>query len=171
MATVTFQGNVLHLEGTMPKIGEPAPAFQLAATDLNILTNKDFIGKVLVLATVPSLDTPVCDLEGRHFNQEAAQLSPEKLQIAMVSRDLPFAQVRWADAAKPTRVLTLSDYRDGAFGRAYGVMIEELKLLARAVFVINEKGVLVYSQLVPEVTNPPAYAPVLEAVKKALANG
>lgn len=169
MATVTFQGKTLHLEGVMPKVGEQAPDFRLAGPDLSILTKKDFIGKVLVLATVPSLDTPVCDLEGRHFNQESQQLSPEKLQIAMVSRDLPFAQARWAEANKPTRILTLSDYRDGEFGKAYGVMIEELKLLARAVFVINESGILTYSQLVPEVTTPPAYEPVLEAIKKDLA--
>lgn len=170
MATVTFQGNTLHLEGEMPKIGLPAPDFQLVGPDLKILAKQDFIGKVLVLATVPSLDTPVCDLEGRHFNQEAAQLSPEKLQVAMVSRDLPFAQARWAETAGSDRILTLSDYRDGEFGRAYGVMIKELKLLARAVFVINESGILTYSQLVPEVTNPPAYGPVLEAIKAALAS-
>lgn len=171
MSAVTFQGKTMQLEGVMPKVGEQAPDFQLAGPDLNILTKKDFIGKTLVLATLPSLDTPVCDLEGRHFNQEAAQLSPEKLQIAMVSRDLPFAQARWREANKPTRILTLSAYRDGEFGKAYGIMIEELKLLARAVFVINESGVLTYSQLVPEVANPPAYEPVFEAIRKAMAAG
>lgn len=170
MPTVTFQGNTLHLEGSLPETGKPAPDFTLSTPDLNLVSKKDFIGKVLVLATVPSLDTPVCDLEGRHFNREAEQLSPEKLQIAMVSRDLPFAQARWADGAKPTRIMTLSDYRDGNFGAAYGVMIEELKLLARAVFIINEAGILIYSQLVPEITNPPAYGPVLDAVRKALAS-
>lgn len=169
MNTVTFEGNVLHLEGEMPKIGAKAPDFRLVAPDLNFVTLKDYLGKVLVLATVPSLDTPVCDLEGRHFNERAANLS-ENVQIAMVSRDLPFAQARWKETTGSNRIQPLSDYRDDGFGRKYGVLIEELKLLARAVFVINETGILVYSQLVPEITTPPAYEPVLEAVKKVLAN-
>lgn len=169
MRTVTFEGNTLHLEGDLPKIGEKAPDFQLVTPDLNFVSLKDFTGKVLVLATVPSLDTPVCDLEGRHFNEQASLLS-DNVQIAMVSRDLPFAQARWCGAAGAKRVQALSDYRDGAFGRKYGVLIEELKLLARAVFIINETGILTYIQVVPEITTPPVYPPVIEAIKKALAN-
>lgn len=169
MNTVTFQGTTMHLEGKLPQIGAKAPDFSLVATDLKMFSLQDYQGKTLVLATVPSLDTPVCDLEGRHFNQEASLLSP-KVQIVIVSRDLPFAQARWCGAVGADRVQTLSDYRDGAFGRDYGVMIEELKLLARAVFVVNEAGILVYSQVVPEITNPPAYEPVMEAIKKSLAD-
>ena len=169
MATVTFEGKTLHLEGQLPKVGEKAPNFNLIAPDLMMMSLQDFEGKVVVLATVPSLDTPVCDLEGRHFNERAAELLP-KAQVIMVSRDTPFAQKRWEDSAGASHVLTLSDYRDGEFGKKYGVMIEELKLLARAVFVINEEGVLTYSQLVPEITKAPDYEPVLEAVKAALQN-
>lgn len=168
MATVTFEGKTLHLEGNLPKIDEKAPNFNLVATDLRFFNLHDYEGKVLVLATVPSLDTPVCDLEGRHFNQEASHLS-ENVQIVMVSRDLPFAQARWCGAAGVSRIQTLSAYRDDAFGKDYGVLIEELRLLARAVFIINETGILTYSQLVPEITSAPDYAPVLTAIKKALA--
>lgn len=167
MATVTFEGKPLHLEGTLPEVGKKAPDFQLIAPDLRMMSLPDFEGKVVVLATVPSLDTPVCDLEGRHFNERASQLSP-KAQIIMVSRDTPFAQKRWEDSAGASRILALSDYRDGDFGRKYGVLIEELKLLARAVFVINEAGILTYSQLVPEITKAPDYEPVLQAVHAAL---
>ena len=164
MNTVTFQGTPLHLMGELPKEGAPAPDFTLTANDLSPRTLKDFAGKVLVLACVPSLDTPVCDLEMRHFNTEAAKLS-DKVRIVAVSRDLPFAQARWCGAANAKAVEALSDYKDGDFGRAYGVLIEELRLLARAVFVVAPDGTLAYSQLVPEMTDQPDYAPVLAAVK------
>ena len=118
-----------------------------------------------MLVCVPSLDTPVCDMEVRRFNKEAAALS-ERVRIAAVSRDLPFAQARWCGAAGATAVETLSDYRDGAFGKAFGIAIKELALLARAVFVIAPDGTLAYSQLVPEVTQEPDYAAVLDALKK-----
>lgn len=167
MNTVTFQGKTLHLEGNLPEIGKKAPDFSLATIELGKKTLKDYKGKVLVLASVPSLDTPVCDLEVRHFNAEAAKLS-EKVQMACVSCDLPFAQERWRNAAGAMKVEPLSDYMDNNFGKSYGVLIEEWRLLARAVFVINADGILTYTQLVPEVTNPPDYAAALEAVKKAL---
>lgn len=167
MATITFQGKTLHLEGSLPKVGEKAPAFTLIANDLSPKTLADFAGKVVVLAAVPSLDTPVCDLEMRHFEAEAAKLS-DKCQIIAVSCDLPFAQARWCGAAGASNVIALSDYMENGFGKSYGVLIKELHLLARSVFVVNAQGVLVYEQLVPEMTEQPDYAPVLEAVKKAL---
>lgn len=167
MNTVTFKGNVMHLEGELPKVGYKAPSFNLIDNSLGVKTLDDFSGKVLVLATVPSLDTPVCDLEGRHFNEEAAKLS-DKVRIVMASRDLPFAQARWCGAAGAKNVETLSDYRDGAFGRHYGVLIKELELLARAVFVIDPSGAIAYCQLVPEVSTPPDYAPIMEAIKNTL---
>lgn len=167
MNTVTFQGNTLHLEGELPKEGYRAPNFKLIANDLGERVLDDYSGKTLVIATVPSLDTPVCDLEGKRFNEEAAKLS-DKVRIVMASRDLPFAQARWCGAAGAKNLETLSDYRDGAFGRHYGVLIKELELLARAVFVIDPNGGLAYCQLVPEVTSQPDYAPVLEAIKKTL---
>ena len=164
MNTITFQGTPLHLLGELPKVGAPAPDFTLVANDLNSRSLKDYTGKILVLACVPSLDTPVCDLEMRHFNSEAAKLS-EKVCIVAVSCDLPFAQARWCGAANAKAVETLSDYKDTGFGLAYGVLIEELRLLARAVFVIAPDGKLAYSQLVPEMTNEPDYASVIAAIK------
>lgn len=167
MSTVTFEGKPLTLEGELPVVGAQAPSFTLAANDLSEKRLRDFLGNPLVLASVPSLDTPVCDLEARHFNAEAAKLS-DKVKIAIVSCDLPFAQARWCGAAGANNVVTLSDYKEHDFGRHYGVLIKELKLLARAVFVIDKSGILTYSQLVPEITHQPDYGPVLEAIKKTL---
>lgn len=165
MNTVTFEGNALHLEGQLPEIGKKAPDFTLADNSLAAKTMKDFEGKILVLASVPSLDTPVCDLEARRFNTEAASLS-DRVRIAMVSCDLPFAQARWCGQAGARNVTTLSDYMHNGFGKSYGVLIRELMLLARAVFVVDANGVLAYSQLVPEITQQPDYAPLLEAIRK-----
>lgn len=165
MNTVTFQGNPLHLEGSLPVVGEKAPDFVLAANDLSPRSLKDYAGKVLVLVCVPSLDTPVCDMEVRRFNTEAASLS-DKVKIVAASCDLPFAQARWCGAAGVTAVESASDYKDVSLGRNYGVLIQELRLLARAVFVIAPDGKLAYSQLVPEVTHEPDYAAVLDAIKK-----
>ena len=167
MDTVTFKGNVMHLEGTQPAVGGKAPDFTLTANDMSPRSLKDYAGKVLVLVCVPSLDTPVCDMEVRRFNTEAAALS-DKVRIAAVSCDLPFAQARWCGAAGVAAVSSLSDHRDVSFGTNYGVLIKELRLLARAVFVVGADGVLRYVQLVPEVTHEPDYDAVLEAVRKAL---
>ncbi len=165
MATVTFNGNVLNLEGTMPQPGQKAPDFTLTTTTLGKKTLADFTGDTLVLATVPSLDTPVCDTEMRYFNVEATKLS-DKCKIVAVSCDLPFAQARWCGTANIKNVETLSAYFDHKFAIDYGVWIKELHLLARAVFVINGSGIITYTQLVNEVTHQPDYAPVLEAIKK-----
>lgn len=165
MDTVTFQGKPLHLEGKQPADGQKAPDFTVAANDLSPRGLKDYAGKVLVLVSVPSLDTPVCDMEVRRFNTEAAKLS-DKVRIVAVSCDLPFAQARWCGAAGVKAVETLSDYKDTEFGKNYGVLIKELRLLARAVFVVGPDGTLAYSQIVPEVTNEPDYDAALAAVKK-----
>lgn len=165
MKTVTFQGNLLHLEGSLPEVGKAAPDFTVLANDLTPRSLKDYAGKVLVLVCVPSLDTPVCDMEVRRFNTEAAALS-DKVHILAVSCDLPFAQARWCGAAGVSAVESASDHKDVSLGRNYGILIQELRLLARSVFVISPDGTLAYSQLVPEVTNEPDYAAVLDAVKK-----
>lgn len=167
MRTVTFQGQPLQLEGELPVVGAEAPSFTLTRNDLSEARQRDFAGNVLMLATVPSLDTPVCDLEARHFNEEAAKLSGN-VKIAIVSCDLPFAQARWCGAAGVKNLVTLSDYKEHDFGKHYGVLIKELKLLARAIFIIDKSGILTYCQLVPEITNQPDYGPVMEALKKAL---
>lgn len=167
MNTVTFDGKQLHLEGELPVVNAPAPSFTLVANDLSEKRLRDFAGDVLVIVTVPSLDTPVCDLEARHFNSEAASLS-DKVKIAIVSCDLPFAQARWCGAAGAKNLVTLSDYRENDFGRHYGVLIKELKLLARAVFIVDKNGILTYRQLVPEITHQPDYASVMEAIKNVI---
>ncbi len=120
MASVTFQGKELQLEGPLPKVGDKAPDFVLTSNSLEPVTLKDFAGKTLALVTVPSLDTPVCDVEARHFNEEAAKLS-DNVRIVVVSRDLPFAQARWCGAANIRNVQTLSDYLERDFGKRYGV--------------------------------------------------
>ncbi|WP_302413409.1 thiol peroxidase [uncultured Desulfovibrio sp.] len=165
MNTVTFKGTTMHLSGNQPAVGQKAPDFTLTATDMSPKGLKDFAGKVLVLVSVPSLDTPVCDMEVRRFNKEAAALS-DKVRIVAVSCDLPFAQARWCGAAGVSAVQTLSDYKEANFGKAYGVLINELHLLARTIFVVAPDGPLAYSQIVPEVAHEPDYAAALEAVKK-----
>jgi thiol peroxidase len=114
---------------------------------------------------VPSLDTSVCDLETRKFNEKAAQLGSDVV-VLTISMDLPFAQTRWCGAAGIKNVQTLSDYRDASFGNAYGVLIKDLRLLARAVFVVDKKGVVRYLQIVPEIATEPDYDAVLKAAKE-----
>ncbi len=124
-------------------------------------------GKILVIASVPSLDTPVCDLETRRFNDEAANLGAD-VEMLTVSMDLPFAQKRWCGAAGVKRLKTLSDHREAAFGLAYGVLIKELRLLARAVFLVDREGTVRYEQLVKEVANEPDYDAVLLALAQVV---
>ena len=164
---VTIHGNPLTLVGDEIKAGAPAPEAELLDNDLNPVKLSAYRGKVLIIASVPSLDTPVCDLETRRFNDEAANLGPD-IEIVTVSMDLPFAQARWCGAAGVTRVKTLSDHRDAAFGSGYGVLIKGLRLLARAVFVVDREGVVRYHELVKEIASEPDYTAVLAAVKDCL---
>ncbi|MRR34115.1 thiol peroxidase [bacterium] len=164
---ITFQGNPLTLVGPELKTGEKAPEFRVVNNGLAPVTLADFKGKIKVLCAVPSLDTPVCDTETRRFNQEAAGL-PDKVAVLTISMDLPFAQGRWCGAAGIDRVTTLSDYQDRSFAAAYGVLIGELKLLARAIFVVDEADTIRYIQLVKEITDEPDYGAVLGAVKALL---
>ena len=166
-ASVTMQGNVMPLEGQQVAVGQKAPDFTALDTGLGQKSLKDYSGKVVVLASVPSLDTPVCDMEVRRFNTEAASLSND-VQILAISTDLPFAQARWCGAAGVDAVQTLSDHYNVDFGMKYGVLLQPLRLLTRAVFVVNKEGIIVHAQIVPEATNEPDYTAVLDAVKKAL---
>ncbi|HEY3379016.1 MAG TPA: thiol peroxidase [Armatimonadota bacterium] len=161
---ITMKGAPLTLIGQPVTVGEPAPNFTVINTDLAPVALADFRGNVVVIAAVPSLDTSVCDLETRRFNQEAGQLGAD-VRILTISMDLPFAQKRWCGAAGVEQVTTLSDHREAAFGLAYGVLIKELRLLARAVFVIDRDGVLRYQELVSEQAHEPNYAAVLDAVR------
>jgi thioredoxin-dependent peroxiredoxin len=161
---VTVGGNPVTLLGNELKVGDVAPDFSAVGNDMNPVKLSQFRGKVVVISSVHSLDTPVCNIETRRFNSEAAGLGPDVI-ILTVSMDLPFAQKRWCGAAGVDRVITVSDYRDASFGAAYGVLIKELRLLARCVFVVDREGVIRYIQLVKETGKEPDYAPVLAAVK------
>jgi len=161
---ITINGKPLTLTGTEVKIGQKAPDFTVYDHNLQPVRLSAYSGKVIILSAVHSLDTSVCDLETRKFNQAAAGLSPE-IAILTISKDLPFAQKRWCGAAGIDKVVTLSDYRDGGFGPAYGILIKELGLLARCVFVLDKQGVIRDIQLVKEVTHEPDYDVVLTAAK------
>ncbi|MCK4959074.1 MAG: thiol peroxidase [Planctomycetes bacterium] len=160
---ITFKGSPLTLVGNEAVVGQEAADFEVLGNDLSPVRLSSFRGKVCVISSVPSLDTPVCDVQTRRFNAEAGRLGDDVV-VLTISMDLPFAQGRWCGAAGIENVVTLSDHRDGAFGEAFGLLIKELRLLARAVYVINEDGVIVYSQVVPEVTDEPDYDAALAAV-------
>ncbi|MEO0078957.1 MAG: thiol peroxidase [candidate division WOR-3 bacterium] len=161
---VTMGGKPVILLGNELKVGDKAPDFTAVGNDLKPVSLSQFRGKVVVISSVPSLDTPVCDMETRRFNTEAANLGPDVV-ILTVSMDLPFAQKRWCGAAGVDKVITVSDHRDAAFGTAYGVLVKDLRLLARAVFVVDRAGVIRYIQLVKEIGTEPDYAAVLAAVR------
>jgi thiol peroxidase len=160
---VTFLGNPLTLKGTPVSVGDAAPDFTAQDNELNEVGLADFSGRTCVILSVPSLDTPVCDTEVRRFNTEAVKLGAD-VSVVVVSMDLPFAQQRWCGAAGVDRVTVLSDHRDASFGTAYGVLIAELRLLARAVFVVDSDGVVSYSELVGEISEEPDYDAALAAV-------
>jgi thiol peroxidase len=161
---VVFKGNPLTLIGRELKVGDKAPDFQLLANDLSVVNLSQSKGKTRLFSVVPSLDTAVCDLQTKRFNEEAAKF-PSNIQIYTVSCDLPFAQARWCGLAKADRIKFLSDHRDVSFGQAYGVLIKELRLLARSVFIVDANDNISYVQLVKEVTTQPNYDEVLEALK------
>ncbi|MDP2654160.1 MAG: thiol peroxidase [Candidatus Omnitrophota bacterium] len=162
---VTLKGNPMILLGNEIKAGEPAPDCTLTTNDLSEVKLSSFKGKTCIISAVPSLDTPICDLQTKRFNQEAAQLGDDVI-ILTVSMDLPFAQKRWCGATGCDKVKTLSDYRYASFGEAFGVLIKGLRLLARSVFVLDKDGKVQYIQLVKEVATEPNYDEVLAAVKK-----
>jgi len=156
----TFQGNPLTLVGFELKVGDKAPDFKLVDNGLKPVTLASSKGKTRLISVVPSIDTPVCDLQTRRFNQEASKL-PAGVAVLTVSMDLPFAQARWCGLAGADKVQMLSDYQDHSFGVAYGVLIQELKLLSRAVFVVGANDTIEYVEYVKEVTNHPDYEKVL----------
>jgi thiol peroxidase len=161
---VTMRGNPLTLVGNEVKIGEVAPDFVALDPNLTPIELSSYRSKICIISSVPSLDTPVCDIETKKFNEEAVRLG-EKVQILTISMDLPFAQKRWCGAAGVNKIQTLSDHRDAQFGLAYGVLIKELRLLARAVFLVDQKGILQYAQLIKEITNEPNYEEIWSALK------
>lgn len=165
--SVTKRGEPLTLAGKELKIGDKAPDFKTVDNNLAETGLSSYPGKVVVILSVPSLDTPVCDLETRRFNQEAAKLG-EDVAVIVISTDLPFAQKRWCGAAGVSHVTTLSDHREASFGLAYGVLMPELRLLARAVFVVDRGRVLRHIEIVPDITSEPDYEACLKSVASCL---
>ena len=164
MPSVTFGGKPVTLIGDEVKVGDKAPQFTVVANDLSEKTLSDFSG-VRLISSVPSLDTGVCDAQTRRFNEEAKKISG--VTVLTISADLPFAQTRWCGASGLDNVITLSDHRDLSFGTAYGVAIKELRLLSRAVFVVNSNDEITYVEYVDEVTNHPNYDAALKAARAA----
>ncbi len=168
MATVTLKGNTLHTSGNLPSIGTAAPGFALTKNDLSTSSLEDFKGSKVVLNIFPSIDTGTCAQSVRQFNKEAAELSNTK--VLCVSKDLPFAQARFCGAEGIENVVMLSDFKNGSFGNAYGVTFTDgplESLLSRSIVVINEEGVVSYTEQVPETVDEPNYKAALEALMDA----
>jgi thiol peroxidase len=165
MAAITLGGNPIHTAGEIPKKGTQAPNFSLVKTDLSTATLADFAGSKLVLNIFPSIDTGVCATSVRTFNQKASEL--ENTKVLCISRDLPFAQKRFCAAEGLENVESLSDFKDGRFGEAYGLSITDGPLAglhSRAVIVLDEKGQVTYSEQVPEIAQEPNYEAALAAL-------
>jgi thiol peroxidase len=167
---VTFKGNPMTLVGEAIQVGQPAPAFTLIYADngLQKLTLDNLKGKPSIISVVPSLDTPTCATQTKTFNQKLSAMG-DKINAVTVSRDLPFAQARFCGAEDVKFMRTASDYQDHKFGEDYGLTIDELKLLSRAVIVLDGTGKVVYFQQVPEVAAEPNYDEAIAALEKAAA--
>jgi thiol peroxidase len=166
---VTFKGSPLTLAGEAIQVGQQAPDFKLHffKDGLQTLTLADVKGKPTLLSVVPSLDTPVCATQTKKFNESLAKLG-NSVHAVTVSLDLPFAQARFCGAENITNMRTGSDYQDRSFGQKYGTLIEELKILSRAIFVLDANGKVTYVEYVPEVASEPNYDAALEALKAQL---
>lgn len=165
MTTITFKNNPVTLNGKQLTAGDSAPDFTVLANDLEPVTLNDSKGKIRLISVVPSIDTGVCSKQTHRFNEEAANLGDD-VEVMTISADLPFAQARYRSAEEIGNIQILSDHRDLSFGEAYGVAIKELRLLARAIFVVDKDDKIVYSEYVSEVTDHPDYQEALEAVEK-----
>jgi len=161
--TITFKGTPLALAGNLPKVGAIAPVFTVTSQDMKNVALADFKGKIKLISTFPSLDTPVCDLQVKEFNRRASGLSSDVVVIG-ISKDLPFAQKRFCSENSIDKETVLSDYKVSSFGLAYGLLIDDLYLLARSVLIIDKKYILRYMQIVPELTTPPDYEAALKAL-------
>ena len=166
---VTSQGKPVTLLGVEIKVGQKAPDFKLLAIDMSEVELSQTRGKVKLLSVVPSLDTPVCDLQTQRFEEEASKLTD--VVIYTISMDLPFAQARYCGTHNIRNLQTLSDHRDASFGTAYGVLIKELRLLARAIFIIDVDETVRYVEYVKEVSQHLDYENALEALHKVIVKG
>jgi thiol peroxidase len=161
---VTMKGDSLTLLGEEIKIGQDAPDFKVLDSDLHEKGLSDFKDKIKLIAAVPSLDTPVCDLQIKRFNDEAANTSKD-VTILFISMDLPFAQKRFCQAYDIKKVKTFSDHRDSDFGQKYGALIKELRLLTRAIFVIDKDNKVRHVEYVKDIATQPDYESALKALK------
>ena len=166
-AVVTMKGRALTLVGKKIKVGDLAEDFEVVANDLSAVKFSSFRGKLCLISSVPSLDTTVCDIQTKKFNEQAKALGNDVV-VLTISMDLPFAQKRWCGAADVKNLQTLSDHRQASFGKAFGVLIKELRLLARAVFVIDKEGIIRYTEIVDELTNEPDYDAALKAARQLI---
>ncbi len=162
---VTFKGQPLTLVGKQVEIGQKAPDFEAVGNDLAPVKLSNFAGKTVVVCSVPSLDTSVCATMTRKFNERAADIG-EDIVVLTVSMDLPFAQKRWCGAEGISRVQTVSDHKNSEFGEKYGMLVSELRLLARSVWIIDEGGIVRYKQLVKEISDEPDYDVAMGELKK-----
>lgn len=164
---IHLEGREMTLVGDMLKSGQKAPSWQLTNIQMNSVSLSSYRGHIIILATMPSLDTPTCSLEAMHFNTQASLLS-HKIKIIMVSKDLPFAQARWCMAKSASNIITLSAYKNNDFAKAYGVLLKDIEILARAIFIIDEEGIIRYIQYVKNLSDEPDYDSVLEAARKLI---
>jgi thiol peroxidase len=165
MASITLGGNTVHTNGELPKVGSKAPEFKLVKADLSTTSLADFAGSRLVLNIFPSIDTSTCATSVRTFNKDAGELKNTK--VLCISRDLPFAQKRFCGAEGLENVINLSDFKDGSFGKDYGLEISNSVLAglhSRAVIVLDENGVVKYTELVPEIKDEPNYESALASL-------
>ncbi len=163
--TVKMKGKEFALSGKPVEVGQKSADFEVLDEKLEPVKLSDLAGRICVITSVPSLDTPVCDVMTHRFNAEAAKLGDD-VAVLTISMDLPFAQKRWCGNAGVQNIRVVSDYKLASFGEAFGVLIKELRLLARAVFVLDKDGVVRYVQIVPEITEEPDYEQAIEAVKE-----
>ncbi|MCI7238088.1 MAG: thiol peroxidase [Anaerococcus sp.] len=163
--TITFAGDKVTLLGTQVKKGDKAPDFKATKDDTSDFNSAELEGKIVIYSVAPSLDTSVCALQAKRFNKEALDLSDD-IVVVQITEDLPFAQARFCANEDIENLLMVSDYKEREFGEKYGFLIDELKLLARGIVVVDKEGVIQYVEYVPEVTNEVNFEAALEEVKK-----
>ncbi|UOQ46145.1 thiol peroxidase [Halobacillus salinarum] len=163
MLNVTYKEEPITLSGEQLSVGDPAPEFTVLDNKMNPVTLSDFEGKIKLISVVPSIDTGVCDSQTRRFNEDANRL--DNVKVLTISMDLPFAQKRWGGNSGINNVITLSDHKDASFGRAYGVLIEEMRLLTRAIFVVDTEDELYYVEYVEEATKHPDYEKAIQTAE------
>jgi thiol peroxidase len=161
---VTFKGNPLTVIGPQLKIGDALPEFTITSVDMKNVSSQDFRGKALLISAVPSIDTSVCSLQSKHFDDETAKYP--NVQFITISLDLPFAQGRFAKEENCRTMPLYSDYKERSFAKSFGLLINELKLLARSIHIFDRNGKLVYQEIVPEMTDEPSYDKALQVLER-----